>query len=86
MDGPRNKLSKLTRRRVLLGISVISLVLASAFCGWLYKEKTQRDLNIKMLGTVRRGAASPAILLLAHCADPNIRDEPEQQLNLWGQS
>jgi len=62
----------------------ILVLVAALFGGWLYHAKTQRDLNMRLLGAVRKGDVEAARLLLLHGADPNIRDVP-QQLSLWQQ-
>jgi len=54
-----------------------------SFGGWVYEVKTQRDLNMQLLGAVRKGDAEAARSLLKRGADPNIRDLPDEQLNLW---
>jgi len=80
MSDTVNKTRKRTRRTALLCILVL---VAALFGGWLYHAKTQRDLNMRLLGAVRKGDVEAARLLLLHGADPNIRDVPEQQLSLW---
>ncbi len=71
-----------TRRRIIL----CTLIMVTAlFGGWLYTAKTQRDVNRKLLGAVRKGDVAAVKLLLAHGANPNIRDMPLEQLTLWQQ-
>ncbi len=76
------KRPKSKRGKALLAFLVIATLL---FCGWVYKAKTQRDLNMKLLGAVRDGDTETARLWLARGADPNIRDLPEEPLSLWQQ-
>ncbi len=76
---------KKRRGKVLFGTLGIVLALALSFCGWVYKAKTQRDLNMQLLGAVRKGDAEAARSLLKRGADPNIRDVPQRSLSLWQQ-
>ena len=80
-----NKVRKLTRSKLLIGTLGVVLVLALSFGGWVYRAKTQRDLNMQLLGAVRKGDAEAARSLLKRGADPNIRDVPQQPLTLWQQ-
>jgi len=73
------------RKQGLFGTLGIVLALALWFGGWVYKAKTQRNLNMQLLGAVRNDDAETARLLLAQGADPNIHDVPEEQLSLWQQ-
>jgi len=56
-----------------------------SFCGWVYKAKTQRDLNMKLLAVVLDGDVEATRSLLKRGADPNIRNEPQQPLSRWQQ-
>ena len=80
-----NKVRRLTYSKLLIGTLGVVLVLALSFGGWVYRAKTQRDLNMQLLGAVRKGNAEEARQLLERGADPNIRDVPQQQLSLWQQ-
>ncbi len=73
-----------TRRAVLVAFGML-IVLAFLFCGWVYKAKAQRDLNMQLLGAVRKNDTEAVLALLARGADPNIRDVPQQHLSLWQQ-
>jgi len=73
------------RKRLLFAAFGTLIVLTVVFCGWAYKAKNQRDLNMQLLGAVRKGDAEKARQLLAQGADPNIRDVPQQHLSLWQQ-
>jgi len=72
-------------RRVLLAAFGTILVLGLLFCGWVYKAKTRRDLNMQLLGAVRKNDTEAVLGLLARGADPNILDVPQQNLSLWQQ-
>ncbi len=63
----------------------IFFVLASAFCGFVYRAKNQHDLNMQLLGAVRSGDPVETRLLLASGANLNIRDVPQKRLNVWQQ-
>ena len=80
-----NKVLRLRRRILLIGTLGIVLALTLSFGGWVYKAKTQRDLNRQLLSAVRDGNTEAAQALLERGADPNIRDVPQQQLSLWQQ-
>jgi len=73
------------RNKLLLAAFTTLLVLALSFCGWVYRAKTQHDLNMKLLGAVRSRDANVTHLLLAQGADPNIRDVEDKQPSLWQQ-
>jgi len=76
---------KQRRRKALLGTLGIVFILAVSFCGWVYKAKTQRDLNRQLLQSVLDEDAEATRSLLKRGADPNIRNEPQQPLSLWQQ-
>ena len=85
MSSTVNKIRLQRHKRILLGTLGTVLAVALSFCGWVYRAKTQRDLNTKLLGAVRKENADAARLLLAHGADPNIRDVTQQPVSLWKQ-
>ena len=60
-------------------------IIIAVFCVWSYKAKTQFDLNMRLLAAVRKSDVVAARLLLAHGADPNIRDMPQGKMSLWQQ-
>jgi len=74
--------TKLRSRKALI---CTIMVLASVCCVWLYRTKTQRDLNMQLLGAVKQNDTEAVRSLLAHAADPNMRDMPEHPLSLWEQ-
>ncbi len=80
-----NKIRPQRYKRIALGTLAAIVILALSFCVWVYNAKTQRDLNMQLLGAVRKGNAEAARSLLKRGADPNIRDVPQQQLSLWQQ-
>ena len=73
------------RRKALLVASGTTILLALAFSGWVYKAKTHRSLNARLLSAVKANDTAGVRLLLAHGADPNIYDVPEEHLSLWQQ-
>ena len=75
----------LRRRKGLMVTCGIVLALAVSFCGWVYKAKTQRELNRQLLEAVRNGDTKEARSLLKRGAEPNIRNVPEEPLSLWQQ-
>lgn len=77
-----NKARLKSRKRMLLGMLGIVLILVLSFGGWVYKAKTQRDLNRQLIAVVLDGDAEAAQSLLKRGADPNIRNVPEQPLSL----
>lgn len=85
MSSTVSKTRRNWHRRTLFGTLAAIIVLALSFCGWVYRAKTQRDLNMKLLGAVRNDDTETARVLLMQGADPNIRDVPEEQLSLWQQ-
>lgn len=79
-----DELVRIRRKRIRRSILIFAgCAIAVVTGGWLYKTKTQRDLNMQLLGAVKRNNTSAVRLLLAHGADPNIRDMPEHPLSLW---
>ena len=85
MPGITMRTNKMTRRKLLIAVTTTLTVLALSLSGWVYKAKTQHDLNMKLLGAVRKGNAEESRLLLASGANPNIRDVPENPLSFWQQ-
>ena len=73
------------RRKALLVAFGTTILLALAFSGWVYKAKTHRSLNARLLSAVKANDTAGVRLLLAHGADPNIYDVPEEHLSLWQQ-
>ncbi len=82
MPDASNKPRKKLRSRALLGTLIM---VGALFGGWLFHAKTQRDLNMKLLGAVRKGNTEVARQLILRGSDPNIRDVPEHQPSLWHQ-
>ena len=78
MSSTVSKTRRNWHRRTLFGTLAAIIVLALSFCGWVYRAKTQRDLNMKLLGAVRNDDTETARVLLMQGADPNIRDVPEE--------
>ena len=85
MFSPTSQSRKYIRRKLLIAVSTSLIVLALSLCGWVSKAKTQHDLNMKLLGAVRKNDIATVRLLLARGADPNIRDVPQQSFSLWQQ-
>lgn len=71
--------------RVLSVAFVTLVVLGLAFCGLVYKAKTQHDLNRQLLAAVGRNDNVEALAALANGADPNIRNLPDEPMSLWQQ-
>ncbi len=74
-------------RRQTRRIIALSAILVGALmcCGRLYIVKTHRDLNLQLLGAVKKNDAEAVRVLLARGANPNIRDVPQYRLSLWEQ-
>ena len=85
MPGTAMTTHKQTRRKLLIAVTTTLTVLALSLCGWVYKAKTQHDMNMKLLGAVRKNDIEAVQSLLAHGTDPNIRDVPDKHLSLWQQ-
>lgn len=73
---------KLRSRKALI---CTIMALASVCSIWLYRTKTQRDLNRQLLGAVKKNDTIAVRLLLTHGADPNVRDLRQQPRTLWEQ-
>ena len=80
-DSSKNS-NKLLRRTLMIGM-ITSVVIVA--CGWLYVVKTRRDLNMQLLGAVKKNDTQAVIALLARGANPNIRDVAENRMTLWEQ-